>query len=163
MNQKKGETDQEILTRLRKPISELVDKRCANKTEYERIRLKQLAWQAVDVLIRTDNVAHLEEEKDVKRIIKNIKEIGASKRFIEDSLLLAISIYRKMQLDYPDVLKRYRGKVTLLEWKHKKTGSLCRRFSITLRNKILDELDFKHNDEVLAWIDEEGRIVIEKM
>jgi len=110
MNQKKGETDQEILTRLRKPISELVDKRCANKTEYERIRLKQLAWQAVDVLIRTDNVAHLEEEKDVKRIIKNIKEIGASKRFIEDSLLLAISIYRKMQLDYPDVLKRYRGK-----------------------------------------------------
>jgi len=60
-------------------------------------------------------------------------------------------------------VKRYRGKVTLLEWKHKKTGSLCRRFSITLRNKILDELDFKHNDEVLAWIDEEGRIVIEKM
>lgn len=110
MNQKKSESDQEILTRLRKPIGELVNNLCANKTEYQQLRLRQLAWQAVDVLVRTGNVAHLEEEKDVKRIIKDIKEIGASERFIEESLQLAISIYREMEIDYPDLLKRYKGK-----------------------------------------------------
>lgn len=110
MNQKTGETDQEILTQLRKPIGDLVNTFCAEKTSYEKIRLRQLAWQAVDVLVRTDNVSHLEDEKDIKRIILNIKEIGASGRFIEESLLLAISIYRKMQLDYPILLRRYKGR-----------------------------------------------------
>lgn len=110
MNQKRGQTDQEILARLREPIGELVENLCSHQTEYERIRLRQLAWQAVDVLVRTGNVAHIEDEKDIKRIILNIKEIGASERFIKESLLLAISIYRKMQLDYPDILKRYKGR-----------------------------------------------------
>lgn len=110
MNQKKGETDQAILAQLRKPIGELVNTFCAEKTEYEKLRLRQLAWQAVDVLVRTGEVAHLQDEKDIKRIIQNIKEIGASERFIKESILLAISIYRKMQLDYPDLLKRYKGR-----------------------------------------------------
>lgn len=109
MNQKKPESDQEILARLRKPIDELIDRYSLNRTEYQRLRLRQLAWQAVDVLARTGNVAYLREEKDIKRIIGNIKEIGASEEFIEESLALAISIYREMQTDYPDLLRKYQS------------------------------------------------------
>jgi len=102
--------DQEVMARLRQPIDELIDKYCADKTLYERLRLRQLAWQAVDVLARTGNVADLEHEKDVKRITQNIRELGASDIFIKESLELAISIYKKMQVYYPGILKRYQGK-----------------------------------------------------
>ena len=108
-NQRENKSDEKIMARLRKPINELVDKYCSNKTEYQRLRLRQLTWQAVDVLVRTGNVAHLKREKDVQRIIRNIREVGASEEFIEESLSLAGSIYEKMQIDYPSLLKRYRG------------------------------------------------------
>lgn len=109
MTQPKPESDQEILARLREPIGDLINEYCGDRTEIQRLRLRQLAWQAVDVLVRTGNLAYLREEKDIKRIIRDIKEIGASEEFIEDSLALALSIYREMQTDYPDLLRKYQG------------------------------------------------------
>ncbi|MBN1262868.1 MAG: hypothetical protein JW991_00765 [Candidatus Pacebacteria bacterium] len=109
MNQLKQETDQEIMARLRRPIDELIEKHCGDKTEMERLRLRQLAWQAVDVLVRTRNIANLENQPDIKRITQNIKEVGASEKFIQESLFLALTIYKKMQADHPGLLKRYGG------------------------------------------------------
>ncbi len=103
----KHQNDSEILAELRKPIEELVENFFPEKTEYQRLRLKQLAWQAVDVLSRTEDVANLEEQKEIVRIIEDIKKLGASSEFIEESLALAVSIYRKLQIDYPEVLDRY--------------------------------------------------------
>jgi hypothetical protein len=107
MGAKKELTDQEIMSRLREPIGKLVEKYCAEKTEYQKLRLRQLAWQAVDVLVRTGKIAHLETEKDIKRITRSIRELGASEKFIQESLSLAASIYKQMQIYYPGLLRRY--------------------------------------------------------
>ena len=109
MDQKKPESDQEIMAELRAPIDELIDKYFATQTAYQKLRVRQLAWQAVDILVRTGNIADLEQDKNVKRILKDIKELGASEEFIDQSLSLAVSIYKKMQLNFPGLLKRYRG------------------------------------------------------
>lgn len=109
MSQKRKEADREVMARLRKPIDDLVDRHCSDKSSYQRLRLRQLAWQAVDVLVRTGSVADIEHEKDIKRIIRDIREIGASEKFIEESLALAVSIYKRMQVYYPGLLERYRG------------------------------------------------------
>lgn len=109
MPQTKSESDQEILNRLRKPIDELAARHNLEGGEFQRFRLRQLAWQAVDVLARTGNVANLKNEKEIKRIIRDIKQIGAPKRFINESLLLAVSIYREMEARYPALLQRYRS------------------------------------------------------
>ncbi len=97
------------MARLREPIGGLVEKHCADKNPYQKVRLRQLAWQAVDVLARTGNVAGIKNEKDIRRIMINIRELGASDQFIEESLSLAISIYRQMQAYHPGILKRYQG------------------------------------------------------
>lgn len=107
MDQPKKETDQEVMARLRQPIDELVNKYCGDKTEAERLRLRQLAWQAVDVLVITGNVSGLEHEKDIKRITRNIRELGASEAFIRESLVRAVSIYKQMQAYHPGLLERY--------------------------------------------------------
>lgn len=105
---KKTESESQTMTRLREPIGELVEKYCADKTPWQKVRLRQLAWQAVDVLARTENVAGIKNEKDIKRIIGDIRKLGASKDFVEESLVLAISIYRQMQAYHPNLLKNYR-------------------------------------------------------
>ena len=109
MDQPKPPSDQEILEKLRKPIEDLVNRLCPEIDEMERVRLRQLAWQAVDILVRRGNVANIKNEKEMLRITSDIRKIGASEEFIEESLLLAIAIYRRMQIDYPGLLKRYRG------------------------------------------------------
>lgn len=98
------------MERLRKPIGELVEKHCADKTPWQKIRLRQLSWQAVDVLARTENVAGIRNEKDIRRIIADIQKLGAAEAFIEDSLALAVSIYRQMQAYHPQLLRRYQGR-----------------------------------------------------
>jgi len=110
MGDQNPESDQEIMARLREPINALVEKYCADKTEYQKLRLRQLAWQAVDVLTRTGEVADIENNKNIKRITRDIKQLGASGDFIEESLALAVAIYKRMQVYYPGLLKRYKGK-----------------------------------------------------
>jgi hypothetical protein len=105
----KKETDQQILARLKEPIDKLVEKYCSEKTDYQRLRLRQLAWQTVDVLVRTGNIADIKHDKNVKRVIRNIKEVGASRKFIEKSLSLALTIYKRMKAFHPGILKRYGG------------------------------------------------------
>ncbi len=109
MNQGQRESDVKIMARLRAPIDDLVSQYCPNKTRHQQLRLRQLTWQAVDVLVRTGNVVNLNQEKDIKRITRNIKEVGASEKFIEASLRLAVRIYQTMLVDYPGLLKRYKG------------------------------------------------------
>ena len=107
MDSQTKETDQEIMARLREPINELINKHCSDKTEYQRLRLRQLSWQAVDVLIRKKSVANLENEPNIKRITRDIKELGASEEFIQESLALAVSIYSKIKINYPSLLESY--------------------------------------------------------
>lgn len=104
----RGQTDQVILEELKKPIDDLVNTYYPESNQYRRLRFRQLAWQAVDVLARTSEIGDLRNHKDVTRIIKDIRQLGASEEFIEESLVLAVSIYRKLQLDYPALLERYR-------------------------------------------------------
>lgn len=101
------ESDQQVMARLRKPIDELIEKYCSDKTDYQKLRLRQLAWQAVDVLIRTRSISNLQNQKDIKRICLDIHELGASEVFIEESLALAVAIYRRMQIYHPLLLKTY--------------------------------------------------------
>jgi hypothetical protein len=110
MGTKKTFSDQEIMSRLREPINELIDTNFPNKNPWERLRIRQLAWQAVDVLARTGNIANLENEKEMQRIARDIRQLGASKEFIEESFKLAVTIYRQMQIEYPGLLKRYQGR-----------------------------------------------------
>ena len=110
MNQKKALPDHLILARLRKPIDELVDKYYANRPVEERLRLRQLAWQSVDVLAREGYMGEIREQSDIKRIIRNIREVGASEVFIEKSLRLAVLICKEMETDYPSLYRRYRGR-----------------------------------------------------
>ncbi len=98
---------QDVFLRLREPINDLVDRYCVNKTAYQKLRLRQLAWQAVDVLVRTNNLAGLNSEPDIKRITRDIRSLGASAEFIEESLHLAGEIYKQMQVLCPAVLKNY--------------------------------------------------------
>lgn len=109
MGKVNNHSDQVVMARLRKPIDELVEGFCANKTESQKLRLRQLAWQAVDVLARIGNVADLVQEKDIKRITRDIKKLGASDQFVEESLVLAKEIYRQMKVHHPGLLKKYSG------------------------------------------------------
>ncbi|MFC1790377.1 hypothetical protein ACFLZP_02765 [Patescibacteria group bacterium] len=104
---KKTESDAEVMARLRAPIEELVAKHCSDKTEFQKIRLRQLPWQALDVLIRTKNVAGLEHDQNIKRLIQDVRQLGASQTYIQESLHLARSIYQNMQQNYSGLLKRY--------------------------------------------------------
>ena len=105
-----GKSDQEILSQLRRPIDELVDTYYSGRPLEERFRLRQLAWQAVDVLVREGYLGEIEEQDDIKRIIRNIKEVGASDLFIEKSLRLAKVICQELETRYPSLYRRYRGK-----------------------------------------------------
>lgn len=107
MDAKKPETDQEIMARLRQPIDQLVQEHCLDRTEFQKLQLRQLAWQAVDVLVRTGNVGSLETNENIKRIARKIKELGVPDDFIRESLQIAIQIYKKMQVEYPGILKKY--------------------------------------------------------
>lgn len=102
-------SESEIMTRLREPIGELVEKHCAEKTDLQKLRLRQLAWQAVDVIARTGNIAHIDQDKNIKRILNDIRQLGATESFIEESLALAIAIYKRMQAYHPDLLRKYSG------------------------------------------------------
>ena len=109
MDQKKLPPDHVILAQLRKPIDELVDSFYANRPIEERLRLRQLSWQAVDVLAREGYLGEIKEQSDIKRIIRNIREVGASQDFIEKSLRLAVLICKEMETEYPSLYRKYRG------------------------------------------------------
>lgn len=102
------DSDNQILTRLKKPIDDLVTASFPEANQYQRLRLRQLAWQAVDLLVKSGNAAGLKAHKDILRLTSDIKLLGASDQFIDDSLSLAVRIYQQLQVDYPDVLGRYR-------------------------------------------------------
>ena len=104
------QTDQQVMTQLRKPIDDLVNEYYAKKPVEERLRLRQLAWQAVDVLAREGYLGEIKQQADIKRIIRNIRELGASQDFIEKSLRLAVLVCKKMEVDYPFLCEKYRGK-----------------------------------------------------
>ena len=109
MDKSKPETDQKTMARLRKPIDDLINRHSGGKTKYQRFRLRQLSWQAVDVLARRGNIGSLREDKTIKRLIRDVQQVGASGDFIDESLSLAVSIYQEMQSSYPDLLARYRS------------------------------------------------------
>jgi hypothetical protein len=109
MDQNLEENDIKILERLRKPIDDLVNKYCINQPLINRMRLRQLPWQAIDVLVKTEDVAHLKTNSNIKRIIKDIKHTGVPEKFIDESLNLAINIYQSMKTEYPLLYKRYKG------------------------------------------------------
>ncbi|MFC1727627.1 hypothetical protein ACFL0Y_03840 [Patescibacteria group bacterium] len=102
--------EQKIMAQLRKPIDELINSHYAKRPIEERLRLRQLSWQAVDVLVREGYLGRIEEQDDIKRIIRNIKELGASPGFIEKSLRLAVLICKEMETDYPFLWAKYGGK-----------------------------------------------------
>lgn len=101
--------DQTTLAEVKKPIDELVTAFFPDSNSYQKIRLRQLAWQAVDILANTGEVAGLRSNKDIERLILDVRQLGADDRFIEDSLSLAIRIFHRLQTDYPAVLERYRS------------------------------------------------------
>jgi len=103
------ESDEKILKRLRQPINDLLNRYCLDFSLENKMRLRQLAWYAVDILIDTDDVVNFKYHKDILKISENIKAIGASNHFIEESLNLALSIYNRMKSDYPALLKRYKA------------------------------------------------------
>ena len=100
--------DDKIMQQLREPINELMDKYCINQPIENRMRLRQLAWYAVDILIHTDDVSDLRNNDVIQSIIENIKTLGASNTFIDESINLAITIYNRMKLDHPELLIRYK-------------------------------------------------------
>lgn len=102
------ESDAKILKRLRQPINELLDRYCLDFSLENKMSLRQLAWYAVDILIDTEDVVNFKHNKDILRIVDNIRGIGASDHFIEESLNLALVIYNRMKSDYPALLKRYK-------------------------------------------------------
>lgn len=102
------DSDGVILARLKKPIDDLVTAFSPDANQYQRLRLRQLAWQAVDLLVKDGDIAGLRTHKDMLRLINDIRQLGASDQFVEDSLALAVRIYQQLQIDYPDVLLRYR-------------------------------------------------------
>jgi len=106
-SENRGQTDQVVLEELKKPIDDLVKAYYPGSNQYQRLRFRQLAWQAVDALVRTGEMSDLRNHKDIARIIKDVRQLGASEEFIEESLVLATLIYRRLQLDYPALLKRY--------------------------------------------------------
>ena len=110
MDQTSQQTDQQIMARLRKPIDDLVDDYYAKRPVEERLRLRQLAWQAVDVLAREGYLGEIKQQGDIKRIIRNIRELGASEDFIEKSLRLAVLVCKEMETDYPSLCSRYQGR-----------------------------------------------------
>jgi hypothetical protein len=103
------ETDTQILHRLRQPIDNLVNKYCVNQPIENRIRLRQLAWQAVDILVNTEDIAHIKSNKDIKRLLNDIRQVGGSEKFIQQSLDLGINIYNDMKLNYPGLFRRYKS------------------------------------------------------
>ena len=107
MDPVKKVSDQETMAKLREPIDHLIEKYCSDKDEFQKLRLRQLAWQAVDVLVRTGNISRIDSDPNIKRITRDIKQLGASDTFIEESLHLAVTIFRKMQAEYPGLLKKY--------------------------------------------------------
>ena len=109
MSQIQLEPEEEIIKRLRKPIDELIEEYGINLDDFQRLRLRQLAWQAVDILVKTGDIAYLRHEENIQRIINDIRNLGASEEFIEKSLTLAISIYKKMKVYYPSLLNKYGG------------------------------------------------------
>lgn len=104
-----SEDDQKILLELRKPIEQLVTDYFPSAGNYKRIRLRQLAWQALDFLAKTGDVYSLKTDKNIQGLIKNVQEVGASQKFIDESLDLAVRIFRKMQTEHPGLLKSYQG------------------------------------------------------
>lgn len=103
-----NQNDETILNQLREPINEFINASCAGRSEYEKTYLRQLPWQALDVLARRGNIAHLNKEPEISRIISQVKEMGITERFIDDSLAIALKIYNQLQIEHPDVLLRYR-------------------------------------------------------
>lgn len=101
--------DQEILTELKKPIDNFVISFFPDRNDFQRLRLRQLAWQAVDVLAKTGDIGNLRGQKDIARLVLDVKQLGATDAFIEESLALAVKIYQQLQMDYPGVLERYRS------------------------------------------------------
>jgi len=110
MNDNPVETDDMILKRLREPIDELVNRHCFNMSLESRLVLKQLAWYAVDILIDTDDVENLKNNDVICKLIEEIKSLSGSQEFINESLELTKRIYKNIQLDYPELLTRYRFK-----------------------------------------------------
>jgi len=104
------QTDEEILAELRQPIDELTNKYGSNLDEMNRYRLRQLPWQAVDILVNTEAVAHLKNNENLKRLIRDVRQIGASDKFIDEAVALAVEIYQKMKTDYPALYNRYKYK-----------------------------------------------------
>jgi hypothetical protein len=102
-----ADQDYATLETLRKPIDELVAEFFPDASEENKIRLRQLAWQGVDVLAKTGDVGGLENDKNIIRLVNDVKILGASEKFIEKSFDLAISIYRELQIHYPGILKSY--------------------------------------------------------
>lgn len=100
--------DDKILAQVRSRIDEFIEPYCINQSTESRLRLRQLPWYALDILIYTGNVNTLQTNDVIQQIITDVRNIGASEQFIKDSLALAVSIYTTMQLDHPEVLKRYK-------------------------------------------------------
>jgi hypothetical protein len=101
--------DRVILMELREPIEDLVTDYFPNAGTYERVRLRQLAWQALDFLVKTSDIYSLKTDKNIQGLIKDVQEVGATQKFIDASFELAVMIFRKMQTEYPGLLKQYRG------------------------------------------------------
>jgi hypothetical protein len=104
-----NDTDTVIMKILREPIDELVNKYCQNLSLENRMRLRQLPWYAVDILLQTNDIPNLKHNEVIQRIINDIRLLGASEQFINDSLDTAISIYNTMKTEYPGISLRYKG------------------------------------------------------
>jgi hypothetical protein len=111
MTSKISDRDYQLMAELRRPVETLVMTFYPDRSEIEHARLRQLAWQSIDVLVRTNNISSLRSEKDVRRLILDVKQLGVTDEFVERSLDLAISIYQKMKIEHPGLLRRYRGEV----------------------------------------------------
>src|SRR4030042_4275754 len=105
MVQTLAESDEKILARLREPIDEVINRYGYSFTDMNRMRLRQLAWFAVDVLIDKDDVADLANSDVIRHIIEDVKSLGASREFIRESLDLAKIIYNNLKLDHPDLIR----------------------------------------------------------
>ena len=103
--------DQEILAELKKPIDNLIEDYHPEKSLPQKVRLRQLAWQAIDVLAKTNDFTNLRNQKDIRRLTRDVRQVGGSEDFIKRSLFLATSIYKKLQIEHPGLLKRYQGRL----------------------------------------------------